>query len=89
MNWNLNSLTKDNFRRVDLIEAHNSIFNYDLISVCGTNLNDSIELPETLLQDYTFVPANHPSNMKHGGVAFFTKIPFLLMFAMICLSMNQ
>ena len=42
MNWNLNSLTKDNFRRVDLIEAHNSIFNYDLISVCETNLNDSI-----------------------------------------------
>ena len=34
MNWNLNSLTKDNFHRVDLIEAHNSIFKYDLISVC-------------------------------------------------------
>ena len=73
MNWNLNSLTKDNFRRVDLIEAHNSIFYYDLIHVCEINLNDSIELPETLLQDYTFVPANHPSNMKHGGVGLFYK----------------
>ena len=64
MNWDLNSLTKDNFHRLDLIEAHNSILNYDLISVCETNRNDSVILPETLLNDYTFEPANHPSN--HG-----------------------
>ena len=30
MNWNLNSLPKNNFERVQLIEAHNSLFNYDL-----------------------------------------------------------
>ena len=29
MNWNLNSLAKENFGRVQLIEARNSIFNYD------------------------------------------------------------
>ena len=29
MNWNLNSLVKDNFGRVGLIEAHNTIFDYD------------------------------------------------------------
>ena len=52
MNWNLNSITKDNFHRVDLIESHNSIFNYDLISVCETNLNSSITLPDTLLNDF-------------------------------------
>ena len=32
MSWNLNSLAKDNFQRVSLIEAHNSIFNYDVIT---------------------------------------------------------
>ena len=42
----------DNFQRVRLIEAHNCIFNYDLISICETSLNDSVELPETLLNDY-------------------------------------
>ena len=73
MNWNLNSLTNDNFHRVDLIEAHNSIFNYDLISVCETNLDDSVELPETLLKDFTFVPDNHPLNIKHGGGGLFYK----------------
>ena len=37
MLWNLNSLAKDNFQRIRLIEAHNSIFNYDLISICETS----------------------------------------------------
>ena len=73
MSWNLNSLAKDNFQRVRLIEAHNSIFNYDLISICETSLNDSVVLPETLLNDYTFVSANNPSNTRHGGVGLFYK----------------
>ena len=73
MNWKLNSLTKDNFHRVVLIEAHNSIFNYDLISVCETNLDDSVELPETLLKDYTFEPIIHLLNIKRGGVGIFYK----------------
>ena len=30
MSWNVNSLAKDNFQRVRIIEAYNSIFNYDL-----------------------------------------------------------
>ena len=72
MNWNLNSLTKDNFHRVDLIR-HNSIFNYDFISVFEPNFDDSVELPETLLNDYTLGPANHSLNIKHGGVGLFYK----------------
>ena len=73
MSWNLNSLAKDNFQRVSLIEAHNTIFNYDLISICETSLNDSVELPEPLLNEYTFVPANNPANRRHGGVGLFYK----------------
>ena len=49
MSWNVISLVKDNCVR--LIEAHNSTFNYDLISICETSLNDSVELTETLLND--------------------------------------
>ena len=73
MSWNLNSLAKENFQRVDLIEAHNVTFEYDLISICETSLNDSVELPKTLLKDYTFVSANNPSNTRHGGVRIFYK----------------
>ena len=73
MSWNVNSLGKDNFQCVRLIEAHNSIFNYDLISICKTSLNDSVELPDTLLNDHTFVPANIPANSRNGGVGLLFK----------------
>ena len=62
MTWNVNSLGKDNFQRVQLLEAHNSIFNYDLISINETSLNDTVELPETLLDNYSFLHANNSAN---------------------------
>ena len=55
------------------VEAHNTLFKYDLISICETSLNDSVEVPETLINDYTFVPANNPANIRHGGVGLFFK----------------
>ena len=73
MNWNLNSIVKNNFERVQLIEAHNSLFNYDLISLCETSLTDSVEVPDPLLDEYTFLSANHPDNVSHGGVGLFYK----------------
>ena len=73
MSWNVNSLAKNDFQRVQLIEAHNSIFNYDIIGICETALNDSTELPEVLLNDYTFISSNNPANTKHGGVGLFYK----------------
>ena len=36
-------------------------------------MNDSVELPDTLLNDYTFVPANNPANIRNGGVGLFLK----------------
>ena len=50
MPWNVNSPAKDNFQRVSLIEAHNSVFNYDLVSIYETSLNDSVEFHEPLLR---------------------------------------
>ena len=58
---------------VQLIEAHNSIFNYDFTSLCETSLNESTEIPDPLLNDYTFIPANHPNNVTNGGVGLFYK----------------
>ena len=46
-----------------------------MISICEASLDDSVELPETLLNDYTydytFVPANHPSNTRLGDDGHF------------------
>ena len=57
-NWNINSLGKDNFQRVQLIEAHNSLYSYDLISLCETSLNDLVVIPDPLLHGYTFISKN-------------------------------
>ena len=34
-------------------------------------MNDSVEIPDNLLQDYTFVPENNPNNTRRGGVGLF------------------
>ena len=73
MNWNLNSLATNDFARVQLLEAHNSLHNYDLISICETSLTDSLVPSVPELEGYTFEPANHPDNVTHGGVGLFYK----------------
>ena len=42
-----------------------SLFNYDLsISLCETSLNDSVELPDSYLQDdYLFISSNKHDRM--------------------------
>ena len=72
-NWNLNTLSKDNFYRISLIEAHNSIFNYDIISLCETSLNEETKIPENSFKNYQFKSANHSSGEKKGGVGIFYK----------------
>ena len=73
MNWNLNSLAKDNFSRLKLIEAHNSIFNYDIISLCETSLTKGNEPSVPDFEGYTFVPASQPDDAPHGDVGLFYK----------------
>ena len=48
-NWNINSLSKDNFQRVSLLEAHNALYNYDIISFCKVSLNTNTPVPNKLL----------------------------------------
>ena len=72
-NWNLNSLTKDNFIRLNLLEAHNSLFNYDIISLCETNLIATVDLSSNLSDGFKSIFPHHPSGNKRGGVALFYK----------------
>ena len=72
-NWNLNSLSKNDFERISLLEAHNSIFDYDVLSLCQTSLNDQTVLLKKLIENYEFVSCNNPSGNKHGGVGIFFK----------------
>ena len=76
MNWNCNSIAKDDFHRIKLLEAQNSVFNYDLISLCETSLNDDVQMPDPgsyLNNEYTFISSNKPDNTRHGGVGLLYK----------------
>ena len=70
-NWNLNTLSKDDFSRVSLLDAHNSIHKYD--SLCETSLSKDEYVPENILQGYHYHACNHPSGEKKGGVGIFYK----------------
>ena len=72
-NWNLNTLSKDNFYRITLLQAHNANHNYDIISLCETSLNDAIEVPVNILPGYKFHSCNHPDSDRNGGVGIFYK----------------
>ena len=72
-NWNLNSLAANNFNRLTLLNAENTIHKYDIISLCETSLNDDITVPPDAIPGYTFHPLNHPSGGRHGGVGIFYK----------------
>ena len=70
-NWNLNTLSKDDFHRITLLEAYNANHGYDIISLCETSLNDTIQIPENILPGYKFQSCNHPD--RNGGVGIFYK----------------
>ena len=72
-NWNINTLSKDDFYRITLLEAHNTEFNYDIISLCETSLNDTLQVPKNALPGYRYHPCNHPNGERNGGVGIFYK----------------
>ena len=72
-NWNLNTLSKNEFQRVSLLEAHNTHFKYDIISLWETSLNMETKMPENILKGYNFFSADHPSGERKGGVGIFYK----------------
>ena len=71
--WNLNSITAYDFLRVSLIEAYNSINNYDLIGITETHLDDAINQERISVNGYDFIKCNNPLNIKRGGVALYIK----------------
>ena len=71
--WNLNSITAYNYLRLSLIEAYNSVYEYDLIGVVETHLDSSTEEEKLILNGYSFISQNHPQDIKRGGVGLYIK----------------
>ncbi len=74
--WNLNSICAHDFLRVSLIEAYNSVYNYDLIGIVETHLDNTVDETKLALDGYSFHTSNHPQNVKRGGVGLYVKESF-------------
>ena len=78
--WNVNSLLAHNFQKVSLIEAYNSLRNYDFICISESFLNSSIAPNEQSLcmNGYEMVRSDHPSDQKEEEFASTTRSFYLL-----------
>ena len=71
--WNLNSISAHDFLRVSLIEAYNSVYNYDLIGIVETHLDSNVEEERLALNGYSFIKDNHAQNVKRDGVGLYNR----------------
>ena len=70
---NLNSIAAYDFLRFSLIEAYNSLYNYDLIGIVETHIGSTVDKDKLAMDGYTFHEANHPQNVERGGVGLYVK----------------
>ena len=71
--WNLNSLTAHNYSKLTQLKAYISMYKYDCICLSETYLDSTT--PDNLLEidGYNLVRADHPDNIKRGGVCIYYK----------------
>ena len=71
--WNLNSITAHNFAKTDLLQAYNTIHQYDMICLLKSDLDASVSSDNDNLNinGWKLVRADHPENVKRGGVCVF------------------
>ena len=73
--WNLNSLTANNFEKVNPLEAYNAVNKFDIICLSESFLDSSIltENNNLKINGYNMVRADHPNNVKRGGVCAYVR----------------
>ena len=69
-----------NFNKVSLLNAYTSLHSFDIICLSETYLDSSILSHDLNLevQGYDLIRADHPSNVKRGGVCIYYKNHLLL-----------
>ena len=73
--WNLNSMTAQNFQKIKLLEAHNTINKFDVICLSEPYLDSSIasDNDDLNIKGYNLYRADHPNNVKRGSVCAYIK----------------
>ena len=73
--WNLNGLAAHDFIKVPLVEAFITSNNFDLVCLSETFLDSTIPNDDVNIQinGYSLLRADHPNNIKRGGVCIYFK----------------
>ena len=73
--WNVNSISVNNFSKLSLLSSYNSIYRYDLICLSETFLDSSFSTDDDRLSldGYDLIRADHPQDIKRGGVCVYIK----------------
>ena len=74
--WNLNSLSAHDYFRVSLINAYNSVYNYNLIGIVETHLDSTADESKLALNGNSFLRSNHPQDLTRDGVGLYVKDTF-------------
>ena len=72
---NLKSITAHNSAKEYLFQTYNAIHNFDLICSSESYLDSSVssDNDNLYIRDYKLVIADHPGNIKRGGVCVYFK----------------
>ncbi len=70
---NLNSIRARNGAKIPLIEAYNSVHNYDISAVSESMLDETITIDNIFIGGFSndIFRSDHPSNSKIGGVGLY------------------
>ena len=73
LHWNINSILAHN--KLTVLEAYNTINQYDILCISETYLDSSISNYDTTLSlpGYNLAGSDHPGNVKRGGVCLYYK----------------
>ena len=66
--WNLNSLCAHNFSKLTQLKTYISVYKHDFICLSETYLDSSTSDGLLEIDEYNLVCADHPNNIKRGGV---------------------
>ena len=73
MQWNCNSLPAHDYTRVSLIEAYNTLHNFDLIALSETALRPDHQNKPLEIKGYSIIRNDLPTGDTHGGVMIYHK----------------
>ena len=73
--WNLNSVLAHDRIKISLLEAYNSIYNYNILVSGETYLSGDISHDETFIEGYSKNPfrKDNPSGLRQGGDCMYFK----------------